>query len=253
MYFCLTFADNVMLNIHTLDNNNMTKFSKTKHCAQCNKKDSIFNLLNNSELELINENRLEVNYNTDEIIFKQGTTLTHFLSLNTGLAKIYVEGYNKRNLILGFLKPGEFLCGPGAFTDKRHHYCISALAPSSACLIDIDVMYKVFEQNNTFALAYINHLSKQKIYEIENIVNLTQKQMHGRIANALLYLHTEIYKREDSVVSISRQDLAEFTGMNKDSAGRILKEFYAGKIIDINKNEIQILNIHLLKQIALFG
>lgn len=231
----------------------MAKFLKTKTCCTCSNRESIFNLLTDNELNLIEENRLEVNYGPDEIIFKQGTSLTHLLSLNKGLIKVYVEGYNDRNLILGFIKPGEFICGPGAFVDKLNHYSVTAIQASSACLIDIETVKKIMSTNNAFAMAYINHISKLKIFDLENLVNLTQKQMHGRIANALMYLHNEIFKSPENIIYISRQDLADLTGMNKDSAGRILKEFFEGKIIELDKYNIKILNFNLLKQIAYFG
>ena len=84
-------------------------------------------------------------------------------------------------------------------------------------------------------------------------MNLTHKQMHGRIADALLYLSNEIYANSIFEVHLSRQDLAEMTAMTKESAIRILKELKDDNIIDYDNNRFTILNENALNQISLRG
>ena len=78
----------------------MAKFFKAHNCVNCVKKSIIFGHLSKSELKLIDNNRYEVNYNPGEIIFKQGTPCNHVVSFVSGLAKVYIEGLNEKNLIL---------------------------------------------------------------------------------------------------------------------------------------------------------
>ncbi|UCH15631.1 MAG: Crp/Fnr family transcriptional regulator [Bacteroidales bacterium] len=231
----------------------MAKFGKIRNCLDCMMKAPPFKLLSKSELELINEYRLEVKYNEGEVIFKQGTSLTHLIILNYGLAKVYLEGTNKKNLILRYLKPSEFLGWPGAFIDNRHHFSVAAVTESLACLININIFKQILQQNSDFSLAYIKNTSEASIRRFDKLINLTQKHMHGRIASALIYINDEVYNNNTYDLSITKQDLAELTGMNKDSAGRILKEFTDSEIISVNKNKIEIINFDLLKQISEFG
>ncbi len=216
-------------------------------------KSPLFKHLTKSELELINEYRLEVKYNEGEVIFKQGTSLTHLIILNYGLAKIYLEGKNNKNLILRYLKPSEFINWPGAFVDNRHHFSVAAIKDSLACLINVDIFKQILQQNTSFSLDYIKNSSEASILRFDKLVNLTQKHMHGRIADALIYLYDEVFNNNTYELSISKQDLAELTGMNKDSAGRILKEFIESDIINIKKTRIEIKNFDLLRQISEYG
>jgi CRP/FNR family transcriptional regulator len=74
--------------------------------------------------------------------------------------------------------------------------------------------------------------------------------MHGRMADALIHLSTEIYKSEFISDEISRMDIAEFTCMSKDSAIRVLKEFERDRIISLQGKQIEILDTQKLVEIA---
>ncbi len=229
----------------------MARFIQTLNCINCQCKSQIFKALSEPELELINQNRYEVFFKSGEIMFKQGTPSPHFLCLTKGLAKIYIEGYGK-NLILGLVKPVEYIFGPGIYVDNRHHYSAAAVEDSSACLVDTTI-YKQIRQNPDFADSFIQRISLQSIHNFDQFISLTQKQMHGRIADALFYLKDRIYEKNPFEMTISRQDLADLSGMSKESAIRILKEFKDEGIISTEANSVHILKPDMLRQISETG
>ena len=61
-------------------------------CQHCFKKSPLFNLLDDDELELLNCDRMEAKYKAGEIIYKQGTPLSHLVIIHEGFGKIYIEG-----------------------------------------------------------------------------------------------------------------------------------------------------------------
>ena len=87
----------------------------------------------------------------------------------------------------------------------------------------------------------------------DKLISLTQKQMHGKIADALIYLSEKIYNSLEFELTVSRQDLADMTAMSKDSAIRILKELEKDGIIIINGRKISIPGMELLKEISAKG
>lgn len=230
----------------------MARFPQSLNCINCNCRTSIFRKLSDPELELINQNRYEVTFKAGEIMFKQGTPAPHFLCITTGLAKIYIEGYGK-NLILALVKPVEYIFGPGVYVDNRHHYSAAAVEDSSACLVDVITYKQLIRQNPDFAEEFIKRVSLQAIFNFDQFISLTQKQMHGRIADALFYLSEKIYCSNPFVMTISRQDLADISGMSKESAIRILKEFKEEGILKVTGNTIHILNQKQMKQISETG
>jgi CRP/FNR family transcriptional regulator len=231
----------------------MAKFIQTLNCTNCQCKSQIFKALTEPELELINQNRYEVFFKSGEIMFKQGTPSPHFLCLTKGLAKVYIEGINGKNLLLALVKPVEYIFGPGIYVDNRHHYSAAAVEDSSACLVDTQVYKQLIRKNPDFADSFLQRVSLQSIHNFEQFISLTQKQMHGRIADALFYLKDKIYEKNPFEMTISRQDLADLSGMSKESAIRILKEFKDEGIVSAEGNSIHILKPDLLLQISETG
>ncbi|MBC8147910.1 MAG: Crp/Fnr family transcriptional regulator [Bacteroidetes bacterium] len=216
----------------------MSNSDCAQDCFDCTKKLSMFNVLKDEELAIINESKNIVKFRAGEIILKQGTVLTHLACLTSGLAKIYIEGENNKNLILKFLRPTQMVGGPGLFTDFKIHFTVKALEESSACFIDTNVFKQILNKNHEFTLKLLWESHEQTIRSYTKFINLTQRQMHGRIADALLHLSQNIFVDSKEGFLISRQDLADYTGMAKESAIRILREFSIENMIILNGKKI---------------
>ena len=230
----------------------VNKIHHNSNCADCNCKASIFSNLCPLELELINSSRFQVSYKAGEIIFKQGTPSPYFVCVTSGLAKIYIEGYGK-NLILALIKPIDYIFGPGIYVDNRHYYSAAAVEDCTACLVDVTIFKKLIRENPDFAEEFIKRVSLQSIFNFDQVISLTQKQMHGRIADVIFYLSDKIYCQNPFEMTISRQDLADLSGMSKESAIRILKEFKEEGILTTSGNTMEILNSKQLRQISETG
>lgn len=234
----------------------MAKFSKSdncKNCLDCNMRIPMLSTLSRPELIELNENRFEVKFKAGETIFKQGTSATHLLILTTGLAKLYVEGVQDKQLIIRIIKPWEIVGQASLYFDNRHHYSIAALNNTTACFIEINAFKKAIQANTLFAEEFIKNCTQKGIFSFEKMVSLSQKQMHGRIADGLIYLSGKVYEALNFDLHLSRQDVADLTGMSKDSAIRILKEFHNEGIIELDGRKLKILNYAQLERISETG
>lgn len=228
----------------------MSSSNCIQDCFNCTKTLSVFKDLKDEELALINDNKNVVKFRPGEIILKQGTVLTHLACLTSGLAKIYLEGVSHKNLILKFLRPTQLVGGPGLFTDYKLHFTVKAIVESFACFIDAKILKQILIDNHEFTIKLLAYSNQQTIQGYKKFVNLTQKQMHGRVADALLHLSQNIFPDNTEGFVISRQDLADFTGMAKESAIRIMKDFKDEGLIETNEKYILILNQNLLERIS---
>ncbi len=222
-------------------------------CRECMNRAPYFQILSQGELEVINRDRYSLRYKPGEMILKQGTSATHVLSLIDGIVKIYIEGIGDKNLLLSLQKPWALIGGPGLHTDRKIHYSVAALTGVSICFIDIENFNRVMHMNCRFANQLIEHVSKQSVILFEKMVSLTQKQMHGRMADGLLYLSRDFYGSESFDMPLSRQEIADITAMSKDSAIRILKDFERDGIIKIQGRRLSILDADQLNHISLKG
>ncbi len=227
--------------------------SSNKQCFGCDCMSNLFCLLNPEELDLVDANKLRVNFKAGETIKKQGTFMSHVLSVNNGLAKLYIEGIEGRSAILRIVKPTSFIGGPGIYFDQRHHFTITALLDSSVCFIDLNVFKQILSKNQAFAEEFLKDFSRDVLSVYNRLIFLTQKQMPGRLADALLYLCDEIFNQTKFPMIISRFDLADLSAMSRESAVKLLRDFQKEGLIKISDHEMEILDIEALRKISRIG
>jgi len=222
-------------------------------CDKCNKKAPLFQTLTDEELKLVNRDRYSVRFHEGEVILKQGTQANYFISVIEGFAKMYIEGHNDRNLILDFIKPWKLVGGPGAHINDKHKYSVVAVQETLVCFIDIGHFKNALASNPKFSEQFLAMCIGNYSRALDRMVGLSQKQMHGRISDALIYLSEEIFEGNTVGGEISRQDIADYTSMSKDSAIRILKEFERDSIINLDGRLIEILDKERLHAISQKG
>jgi len=222
-------------------------------CDKCNQKSPLFQNLTMEELKILNGDRYSVRFHPGEIILKQGTHANNMVSVIEGFAKTYIEGFNERNLILNFVKPWQLVGPPGTHVPGKYIYTLVAVRETLACFLEVNNFNRVLGMNGEFSRKYIELCSANYARSLERMVSLSQKQMHGRIADALIYLSDVIYQSERVGGEITRQDMADYTSLSKDSAIRILKEFERDRIIRLDNREIEILDHSRLESISLNG
>lgn len=226
----------------------MTK--EENNCVSCVRKDNCFRTLSIEELERMNVAKNTIQYKKGETIIKQGTEFTHVISFNEGFAKLNINVEGKKNLIIGLIKPSEILGGPGMFVDNRYSFSITALTDSKICLINKDVFKNVFHNNDRFSEAFLIVFSNRYIWAIKRLVTLTQKQMHGRVADAILFLADTIHQKDSFELILSRQELAEFTCMSKESVSRIIKDLNEEGTIITKGRRLDIINRDKLQRLC---
>ncbi|HUS87641.1 MAG TPA: Crp/Fnr family transcriptional regulator [Bacteroidales bacterium] len=222
-------------------------------CEDCESRWPNFNALTKEELDFVSLSRFEASFKPGEVILKQGSPASNAVFLLYGLAKVYMEGQGERNFILNIARPGKMIIGPGIYTDSRHIFTASALNDVRACFIDSNVIRKLVKQNSDFAEGMLRDVSYKAENNFYKLMSMTQKKMPGRVAEVLLYLSENIFESDEFTLLLTRQELADMSGMAKESVVRILKEFSNEKIIDSGSSEFRILNKERLKMISING
>lgn len=216
----------------------------------CEKVPSLFKNLSGADFEALHFQRKEVVFKAGEVIFKQGTALTHFACFREGFVKVYVERPEGSNILINILHPGRFSASMGFYTDNIHHLTVQALTEVRLCLISTKDLESVLEKNTAMAIELLALKNKSIINLTNKLANLTYKSMAGRVADVLLYLQNDVYGSDTFVLNLTRQDLADLAAMTKESFIRSLKELKDSGIISIVKAEVKILNQNALKKIS---
>ncbi len=222
-------------------------------CAECFNKCSLFKALTKSQLNEIYENRYDTSFRAGEVISKQGSPISNVVSLSDGLAKLVLETPGKPDILLTIVMPTTLITSPGMFLDNRYHFSVVSLTDTKACFINMNIIRKMFELNKEFAKRFHRSIGERSILLYDRFRNIIHKNMAGRIADALLFLHHEVYGELNFKMDLSRADLAEYSSMTKESVSRILKEFKDEGIFELTRNHAKILDLNRLEQIARNG
>ena len=218
-------------------------------CLTCKRRSSMFNLLSNEELQIVKDNRITIHYEVGEIIQKQGTYMSHVISVNSGLAKLYLEGDSLSNTILRIVTPTNFIGGPGIYFDQLHHFSVSAMKKTSVCFIELKAFKNILNKNTAFADEFMRDFSKNVISVYNRLITISQKQLAGRMAYALLYLFEEVYENKAGIIAVSKQDLADLSAISRDSAVKMLRDFQQEGLIRYTNNEVEILQPETLRMV----
>ncbi len=224
-----------------------------KSCLFCSNKSDCFQQLNAQELNFADSNRAEIHYKKGEMVAKQGNFYTHIMYIQSGMVKVYKEMPDGSNLILNFFIAGSLIGLPFLFKNNVLDYSVSAIEETFICTIDRKAFEKLIQENGNFAAQVVTQLNQCTIYNYDRIVSLTHKQINGRFADTLLYLSKEIYSSNKFKLTLSRKDLAEYTGVSVMSVIRVIKDFKENGIIDIQGNQFEIIKPDSLEKISKTG
>jgi len=227
------------------------KFTNT--CTIFNKKLSLFDELTEEEQKLIEENTVTVTYKKGETICKQGSFSSNIMHIKEGLAKVYLEN-DTNNLILKIAPKNSLIGMPSIY--EGNNICVYSVATyveSIVNLIDIKVFQQILQTNAKFAFRALNITNENIIQIYGRFFCLSNKQLHGRIADILLCLKDRVYKNDSFDFAFSRSELAELTNMSTESVIRVMKNFKDDGLILQKDKTIEILNSEMLNKISSFG
>lgn len=211
-----------------------------------------FDQLTDAQWKLIADNNVHLNYNKAETICKQGAFASNVYFVESGMMKSYKE-YKDENLIMRFVKPGEIIGLSSLYNKGTYHFTVASIGQSSVVSINSEIIKQLIRENSIFAEKVISQLNQETEDSLERIISLTQKQLNGRIADAILHFAHNVYNSDEFSMQLTRRDIADFCGMSTESAIRILKELHNDKIVNIEGKNFKIISKQLLENLSEFG
>jgi CRP/FNR family transcriptional regulator len=222
-------------------------------CSVFDYEQSCFDLLTEEEKLLVDQHSVSLNFKKGETVCKQGGFASHVYFLEEGLVKVYLEEKNK-NLILTLSTKKSLLGLVSIFEgNDKLPYSISTYTNSRIRMIDMQLFRQLIRQNSAFSYRIINIINESTAQIYGRFFSLTQKQLHGRLADILLCIATRIFKSKSFELPLSRADLGDLTGMSTESVIRMMKEFKDDGLIDMQNKSIELLDIARLERISAFG
>ena len=205
---------------------------------------------------IVSENLSLQQYKKGQIIYAEGEEPENLWILLSGKVKKYKSGIGDRVQILRLYRPVQYFGHRAYFAKENYVSTAAAFEPSTVGSLNMKIVEDLIRQNNELAMFIIHNLSKTLGGSDTKIVNLTQKHIRGRLAEALLLLADNYGLEDDNStlkIYMSREDLANLSNMTTANAIRTLSTFVNEKLIIVDGRRIKIINEGQLRKISKYG
>ena len=211
-------------------------------------KTNLFDNIDKKEIPNILENfkSQKKSYDKGNIIIDTGDKVESIYIILNGKIEISKEYDDTRKNIVNILESGEIFAEAIALSTNKISP-ITAISLNKSELIKINIKY-IFDNNleknnkNIFIENLLKIISdKNKFLSIKNDI-LSQKSLRSKIILYLKYM-SNMQKSKKITVPYSRDKLAEFISADRSALSRELNRLAKEKIIELNGNKINILNI----------
>ncbi|MCK9498934.1 MAG: Crp/Fnr family transcriptional regulator [Bacteroidales bacterium] len=207
--------------------------------------------LSDEDIELVT--KVEVDFKKGETVCKQGTFASFIMLVKSGMVKSFIENSHYKSHIFKFTGAFNIIGLSSLYGDSYYHFSCKALVNSKFYLVERTEFDKIIKRNPEFAIEIMKIYSNSLQTVYDKLGSIANKQAIGKACDSLLYLSQNVFNSNIIDTSITRRDIAEFSGLATENLVRILSELKRDNIISINNKTIEILNFDTLKMLSNIG
>ena len=225
-------------------------------CAPLWEMNSIWDSLTDEQKKWVANQVEVVRYKKNDIIHLDGDEANYVWMLVSGKVRIYKEGIGQRQQIIRLLKPYDLFGFRAVIAGDTYNSCASAFEPCVVTRLSSECFNRLVRENGEFCYQIMLMMARDLAISEIRTVNLTQKHIRGRLAEALLTVADEYGYEEDGqtiAMLLPREDLANMSNMTTSNAIRTLSQMAQEGVIDIEGRHIRILNAEELRRISRLG
>jgi len=210
-------------------------------------------------LDLLSESdRLEFERRAGPRRFKRGSTLVNeggpgseVMLLTEGRVKVSITTAAGRDIVLGFMGPGELLGELAVIGDQPRSGTTEALEPVQALAISA-ADFRALLERPSFADAMLRSLVNRFGDADRRRIEFASLQALGRVATALAALAEQHGEPDGDAIAItlplSQEELAAWTGSSREAVAKALASLRGLGAIRTERRRIVVLDLEALKR-----
>ncbi len=207
----------------------------------------------------VNSSNTSTNYHarlSSGVLFNKSEPLTTIYAVCSGAFKLCETTDDGTEKIVGLRYPGE-LIGEDALFLKKYNYTAIAIGDSSVCEVSVEQMTSCGTLVPELQQNLIHLLSKQSFVRQTNFQAFIGKKSADSLLAAFLINVTErnaAHSGSTSTLnlSISRNDIANFLGLRRETLSRVFAKFQKEELINAEGKIIHLLEKEKLSELANF-
>lgn len=208
--------------------------------------------MSKEELKKVSDSKTTKIVKKGETIFEEGDKLDGVYCVRDGVSKLSKLSANGKDQIIKLASKGEVLGQRSVIAEEHTNLSAIAINDMEVCFIPKDSIVHTLNANPNFAVEVLRHMAHDLREADDVIVNMSQKTVKQRVAEAFLYLKNNFGEDPDGflLLTLSREDIANVVGTATESCIRIISEFKGKGFIKTSGKKIGIANARALQDLV---
>lgn len=207
--------------------------------------------MNKEELKKVSDSKITKKLKKGEPLFEEGDKLNGVYCVRNGVSKMSKLSPNGKDQIVKLATKGEVMGQRSVIAEEHANLSAVAVSDMEVCFIPKESITTTLHTNPNFTLEVLRHMAHDLREADDVIVNMSQKTVKQRIAEAFLYLQNFGVDDEGYfVLTLSREDIGNVVGTATESAIRIISEFKKKGFIKASGKRLGIADERKLKDLA---
>lgn len=178
-------------------------------------------------------------FDKNETVFTQGDEPRYYYQIVEG--KVKMNNYNEdgKEFIQGLFADGESFGEPPLFCSVNYPANAVTLQPTRILLISKHDFYQLLENEKTSCFDILQALSSRLYYKSIMAPDISSNDSQKRILTLLNYIKDQNNaNQKEYQVDLTRQQIADMTGLRVETVIRTIKELEAKQQIRIKKGKL---------------
>lgn len=208
--------------------------------------------MSKEELKAVSDSKVTRQVRKGEQIFDEGQKLGGVFCVRSGVSKLSKLSANGKDQIVKLASKGEVLGQRSVVSEEYSNLSATAVSDMEVCFVPKEAIMNSINKNPEFTQEVLRHMAHDLREADDVIVNMSQKTVKQRIAEALLYLKTHFGEDQEGFLALvlSREDIASVVGTATESCIRILSEFRKKGFIETSGKRLGIRDERQLRDLA---
>lgn len=208
--------------------------------------------MSKEELKTVSDSKVLKKIKKGEALFQEGEKLDGVFCVRSGISKLSKLSENGKDQIVKLASKGEIMGQRSVIAEECTNLSAVAVSDMEVCFIPKEIISNTLNNNPNYAVEVLRHMAHDLKEADDVIVNMSQKTVKQRVAEAFLYLKSNFGEDKEGflLLTLSREDIANVVGTATESAIRIISEFKKKRLIKTSGKKIGVADEKKLQDLA---
>ncbi|HVM89074.1 MAG TPA: response regulator [Puia sp.] len=202
-------------------------------------------------IKLISDEREVYDFRKKQMVYSEGQRPKAVYYVISGKIKIFKSSKDGKELITSIYGPEDFFGYTYILENTNYSENAQILEDAQLMLIPREDFITLTTNDTQIAKQFIKIITKNILEKEEALVNLAYNSLRRKVAYGLVQV-LDKYKKENNkneILELSRENLAQITGVATESLIRTLADFKSEKLINLEPGKIVVLNEKKLRDL----